>query len=83
MLQFLTDNEKEVLNFYKNEYDKKTSNPLSYIQLKLRLEVTQDTLASLQSKGYLEISRSDFGYNQEFIKILLKDKFFEYFNINI
>lgn len=81
MLQFLTDNEKEVLNFYKKEYDKKHSNSLGYIQLKLK--TTEEPLTSLQSKGYLEISRDDFGYNQEFVKVLLKDKFFEYFNINI
>ena len=80
MLQFLTDNEKEVLNFYKNEYDKKHSHSFGYVEPKSN---RRDTLASLQAKGYLEFNCDDFRYNQEFIRITLKDKFFEYFNINI
>ena len=83
MFQTLTDNEKKSLDFYKQEYDKKQSNSLGYIQPKLKIKIVEDTLVSLQSKGYLEVSRTDFGNNEEFINVLLKDKFFKYFNINI
>lgn len=81
MIEFLTDNEKKVLNFYKEEYNIKHSDSLGYIQS--QLEFPEDTLAALQSKGFLEIKRDDFGNNQEFVNVILKDKFFKYFNINI
>lgn len=83
MFHNLTDNEKKSLNFYKQEYDKKRSNSLGYIQPKLTIKITEDTLLSLQSKGYLEVGRTDFGDDTELVNVFLKDKFFEYFNINI
>lgn len=80
MFPILTYNEIKALDFYKQEYDKKHSDSLGYMQLKIK--ATEDTLASLQSKGYLEVHRIDLENNMEFVKILLKDKFFKYFDIN-
>ena len=81
MKEHLTDNEKKVLDLYKEEYDRNHSNPLVYVQPKIK--IIEDVPASLQTKGYLEISRDDFGSHQEFVQVTLKEKFFKYFNINI
>lgn len=81
MFEILSENEKQALNFYKQEYDKKHSNSFGYIQSNT-IKITEDCLASLQSKGYFEVKRTDFGNNMELVNILLKDKFFEYFDIN-
>ena len=81
MIQFLTDNEKEALNFLKEDYDKTRSISLEKVYPKLNYP--KDTMQSLQSKGYLEISYDDFGYNHELVTIIFKEKFFEYFGINI
>lgn len=78
MIQNLSDDEKKTLEIYKEEYDKKCSNSLGYIQPKLNK--VEDTLASLHSKGYLEVKRENIDDNQEFVNIILKTKFFEYFN---
>lgn len=81
MIQNLSDDEKKILKIYKEEYDKKCSNSLGYIQSKLNK--VEDTLTSLQSKGYLEVKRENIDDNQEFVNMILKTKFFEYFNINL
>lgn len=82
MFEILTEKEKEVLNYYKKEYDKFHSNSLTTVQPKLSIKIIEDIPASLQSKGYLEIQRKDFSLGTELVSILLKDKFFEYFDIN-
>ena len=82
MIEYLSDKEIKILNYYKEEYDKKESNPIPTMQPKMEIKIVEDIPALLQSKGYLEIERKDLGNNMELVYIHLKNKFFKYFNID-
>ena len=81
MAQYLSEKEKFVLDFIKEDYDKKGSNPLHTIDPKVGLKTSEDIPALLQEKGYIEITKTDLDPHLEMISITLKNKFFEYFNI--
>lgn len=81
MFQNLTKNEKIALNYLKEDFERTHSISLGHIYPKFNFP--KDTIESLQSKGYLEINRTNFEHNHEFVTIILKDNFFKYFNINI
>lgn len=80
MSDILTEKERNILNFYKKEYDKIKSASIASVQPKLEVKISEDIPASLQAKGYLEIKRDNFGYNSELVSVFLTDKFFEYFD---
>lgn len=81
MIEHLSDKEKMVLNFIKEDYDKRQLNPLSSINPILELNVTEDITEILQQKGFIEITKTELGSNMEMVSITLKDKFFEYYGM--
>lgn len=81
MNKHLSENEKAVLNYFKEEYEKKRVNPLPTIQPKIDVKITENIPKILQEKGYIEIVKTDLGSDHELISVNLKDKFFEYFSL--
>lgn len=81
MNNHLSENEKLVLNYFKEQYDKRKTNPLSTIEPKFEIKIIEDIPSLLQEKGYIEINKNNLGSELEMISITLKDKFFEYFSL--
>ena len=81
MIEYLSKDEKHVLNVIKESYDRNKTNPLTSIQPQLELKIEKDAITPLQEKGYIVINKTDLGTHLEIVSITLKDKFFTYFNI--
>ncbi len=81
MIEYLSKEEIEALDFYRKEFYSKNSNPLVYIEPKSQIKIIKNIPALLQEKGYLEVKRESDDEGMEMFFITLKDKFFKHFNI--
>ena len=81
MFNFLSKEEQISLDFMKGYYDEQLTNPLSIVEPKFEIKPKANVMASLQEKGYWEVTKKDMGNNMEIVFITLKDKFFEYYAV--